>query len=220
MSYALRPGLSFCAVEDRLLFLDLPADRYFCLSRDADHAFARLYRAQILSAADQSCLARMAESGLLVEGGQAARIAPCRAPAVATRSLIHGSAVSPGTADRTAALVHLSRAWLDLKIVGFARALARLSRRKEKTHPCPQPERIARVAAAFEGWKTVVSAHDRCLPHSLAVAHRLIDVGAPSELVLAVKLEPFRAHAWVQSGETLVNERTEVARLFTPILVL
>ena len=39
MGYELRHGISFCFVADRALFLDVPRDRYFCLSHKASRAF-------------------------------------------------------------------------------------------------------------------------------------------------------------------------------------
>jgi hypothetical protein len=39
-------------------------------------------------------------------------------------------------------------------------------------------------------------------------------------LVIAVSLRPFLAHSWVQQGDVLLNERVDVARTFTPILVI
>jgi hypothetical protein len=41
-----------------------------------------------------------------------------------------------------------------------------------------------------------------------------------ADLVIGVKLAPFRAHAWVQWRDLLVNEQADVTRLFTPILVV
>jgi hypothetical protein len=42
MGFTLRNGISFCRVGDRIIFLDIEADRYFCLSRSAEHSFRAL----------------------------------------------------------------------------------------------------------------------------------------------------------------------------------
>lgn len=219
MRYALREGLSFCRVEDRLLFLDLPADRYFCLSREAERAIARLCAERAGEAGDSAILERLARAGMLVESGEDRPLTPCPAPPAATHSLV-GSGPAPGATDIGAALWHLALAGIELRFAGLARTLARVKRRKRRVAARPGAERIGRVAAAFEACNALVSAHDRCLPRSLAITHRLIGVGARPHLVLGVKLGPFQAHAWVQCGDTLINERVEVARPFTPILVL
>jgi len=220
MRYALRAGLSFCAVEERLLFLDLPADRYFCLGPQAERAFARLYRNEVLEASDRSRLARLADAGLLIAGDQPPPIVPCLSPHAPTHSLIDMPATALRAPGQALALVHFMLARIELRFAGLACALARAGRRKQRLHARATPAGIAGVAAAFEACNALVSAHDRCLPRSLAVAHRLMAIGARPELVLAVKLGPFKAHAWVQCGEALVNERVEVARRFTPILIL
>lgn len=219
MRYALREGLSFCRVEERLLFLDLPADRYFCLSREAERAVARLCGEPAGDASDDARLERLASAGLLVERDAAPPLTPCPAPQAATHSLI-GMSPAPRPHEVAAALLHLTLARIELRVAGMARTLTRVERRKRRVISSASAERIARTAAAFEACNALVSAHDRCLPRSLAIAHRLMGVGARPQLVLAVKLGPFKAHAWVQCGDALVNERVEVARLFTPILVL
>jgi hypothetical protein len=219
MRYALREGLSFCRVEDRLLFLDLPADRYFCLSREAERAVARLCDEPAGDAPDRACLARLASTGLLVERDAPESPAPCPARPAATHSLV-GMGPAPRPGDIAAALLHLALARIELRVAGLARTLARAERRKRRVISSASAGHIARTAAAFEACDALVSPHDRCLPRSLAIAHRLISIGARPELVLAVKLGPFKAHAWVRCGDALVNERVEVARRFTPILVL
>ena len=219
MRYALREGLSFRRVEDRLLFLDLPADRYFCLSREAERAIARLCDEPAGDASDEAGLERLASAGMLVESGEDRPPTPCPTPPAATHSLV-GVGPAPGATDIAAALRHLALARIELPVSDLARTLARVKRRTRRGAARPDAERIGRVAAAFEACNALVSAHDRCLPRSLAITHRLIGVGARPQLVLGVKLGPFQAHAWVQCGDALINERVEVARLFTPILVL
>ena len=220
MPSALRAGLSFCLLEDRLLFLDVPADRYFCLSRAAEQAVLRLYQGEPPDAADRAKLADLARTGLIVPSDRPGGIAPCIAPPVATRSLLEASPIRPNVTDRTAALLHLTLAATELRIAGFARAIARAARHKCRAQERARSDRVAAVAAAFAACNALVSAQDRCLPRSIAVAHRLMRLGARPDLVIAVKLGPFKAHAWVQWGDALVNERIETARMFTPILVL
>jgi len=220
MRYTLRPGLSFCEVEGRLLFLDLIGDRYFCLAPAAEAAFVRLYRDAAAEDTDQARLIHLAAAGLLVASDHAAGVAPCVPPSMAVRSLIDDARPWSGAPARAAAMIRLTLARIELRIAGMARTALRVARRKERAAGNADRDRIAEIAAAFEASKALVTAHDLCLPRSLAIAHALLAVGARPDLVLGVRLAPFRAHAWVQWGDLLVNERIEVARLFTPILVL
>lgn len=219
MRYALREGLSFCRVEDRLLFLDLPADRYFCLARDAERSFARLCDTERSSPDDDPRLAGFVRNGLLVRSDTAQLPAPCPAPHAASQSLA-GTTPPARASDTISALLYLALAPLELRAFGLARALARTCDRKCRASGRAGAARIARAAAGFEACNAIASAHDRCLPRSLAIAHALTRIGARPELVLAVKLGPFKAHAWVQCENMLINERVEVTRHFTPILVI
>jgi hypothetical protein len=38
--------------------------------------------------------------------------------------------------------------------------------------------------------------------------------------VIGVKLRPFAAHSWVQSGPWLVNDRIDMIRAYTPIMAV
>ena len=78
---------------------------------------------------------------------------------------------------------------------------------------------VERIMAPFAAISRLVSLRDACLPHSLAVAERLIRAGQPAQLVFGVRLGPFAAHCWVQQGSLVVNDRVEIVRTFTPILV-
>jgi len=220
MTYILRAGLSFCAIDSRLLFLDLPRDRYFCLSPAAEAAFCRLWRGDAPEEADRERLRHLARTGLLIEDDRATAIAPCAPPTMAATSLLDTSPHTAGAAGRALALLAFSLARLELRTTSIERALARFAGRKLSSGADAEPGRVAGIAAAFEANKAIVGTHDLCLPRSLGIAHRLLSVGARPDLVLGVKLGPFLAHAWVQCGDSLVNERLEVARMFTPILVL
>jgi len=220
MTHALRAGLTFCAVEDRLLFLDVPADRYFCLAPAAEDAVRRLQGGAAPDTADRAALAGLVRAGLLVEAPDAPMLAPCPPAPSARYSLLDGPMPRPRGSDVAAALLQLVAARIELRLTGFAATLGRVARRKQRLRGRAGPHRIAAIAAAFHATGGWVSVHDRCLPRAIAVAHRLMRAGASPDLVLAVKLGPFKAHAWVQCGDALVNERPEVTRAFTPILVL
>ena len=57
-----------------------------------------------------------------------------------------------------------------------------------------------------------------CLHDSLALMRFLARRGLPADLVFAVRAQPFSAHCWVQTGGFVVNEDTEFANTFVPIL--
>jgi hypothetical protein len=67
MGFALRQGVSFCEVSDRLLFLDIVADRYFCLQPRVEHAFRMLMRDKVLNEGQRCDLSSMLHTGTLLE---------------------------------------------------------------------------------------------------------------------------------------------------------
>lgn len=79
---------------------------------------------------------------------------------------------------------------------------------------------IAATVRAFEHARLLRSAADRCLPRSIALTLRLARLGHRAHCVIGVKDHPFAAHAWVQSGETVLSDSLEEVRRYTPILVI
>jgi hypothetical protein len=218
--YTLRTGLTFCSVDGRLLFLDVPADRYFCLAEASEQAFRHLYQGHALDAADDARLGGLISAGLLVDDDGSRPIAPCRPPRKAIASLLEADGAQPRAREVAVALLYLWRVRIELRLAGLERTFVRVQHCKRGMRAQVRPAGIAATAAAFEACAEIVSAHNRCLPRSIAIAHRLMRAGAAPDVIVAVKLGPFKAHAWVQCGDTLINERLEVTRLFTPILVL
>lgn len=221
MAYALRAGLSVCEAEGRLIFLDLPADRYFCLAPPAETAFRRIWHEDPCEEGDSQFAERC---GLFTEAAGAS-IAPCPAPATCKQSLLEEERQRARPGDVAMMLASLARASCELRMRGLAASLARFETAKARAtgdpgSQTPSTARLMAAASALRASMRLVSFHERCLPASLALAMRLARAGIPVDLVLGVRLAPFKAHAWVQHGETLVNERLSLARLFTPILVL
>lgn len=219
MSYALRPGVSYCEVSGRFLFLDVLRDRYVCLSGEAEAALARLGGGAELTEADRTALDQLCGSGLLQKGEGGNRIAPCAAPVDATDTLLDASGGS-SIVELGRAVLALADAQWRLRRRGLAAVIADLRAAKARLAVRDQEQGALDVARAFHAAGQFVSSHDQCLPRSLAVAQRLISKGLAPDLVLGVCLQPFRAHCWVQLNEQLVNERREVTRMFQPILVV
>ena len=82
--------------------------------------------------------------------------------------------------------------------------------------------RPVRQAAAVFGqlrpW--LFTARDHCLLDSLALMLFLTHRRLPARWVIGVADRPFRAHAWVQARELVLNDLHDHVRRFTPILVV
>lgn len=226
--FAIPPGVTFCAIDGRLVFLDIGSDRYFQLSQEAETAFLRLWngteiigRKRDPGGPGMHVHNRLIAAGVIEPAPVAARPVAC-AVVPASRELTAPDATPrPGAVVAGLAAIHLARC--ELKVAGLSRTIERLARRKTRLarngHRCATPD-VTGVATAFDACARVMSAYGRCLPWSIALAHRLIAAGAYPQLVLGVRLRPFRAHAWVQVEQTLINEQLELTRNFTPILTV
>lgn len=218
--FALRKGVSFCRVAGRTLFLDVVADRYLCLSPRGEAAFCRLSANGGHDETDRVVLDNLVRDGPLVRVPHGARIAPCPAIDRPTASLLDRDGPHPTAIDLAKAAWSVTAASIGVRVLGLQRALARLESRQARRPHAASEERITRVALAFAQLRFIATEHDNCLTRSLAVANRLSAMGIRARLVIAVKLQPFAAHAWVQCDDYLVNDRREFVREFTPILVV
>ncbi|MDO7843592.1 lasso peptide biosynthesis B2 protein [Sphingomonas immobilis] len=220
MRYFLKPGLSFCHVADRILFLDLGKDRYFCLSADAERSFARLSSGQSLVHEDHMILRALADHGP-VSIGMGAPLAPCPHISVPARSLLDAHASGTALSTHLRVGLRLASAPAQLRLLGILRTLRALERRKRRlASRLAITSRLGTVATAAADLRALFTTTDACLPRSIGVMHALLDARQTCTLVIGVKLLPFAAHAWVSSGDVLVNDRFDVVRNYTPILVI
>lgn len=213
MAFALRPGISFCEIDGRLIFLDINRDRYFCLSAQAELSFRRLL------AEPNTSDATLAHHSILVDAVTADPIRPTELPIQAVRSLLDGHNEPCGP-------LKVSQA-----IAGLVASAARLRRHPLNTNLCSalalrgdrgllDESGLRAITAAFRRAGRLVSTHDRCLSQSLAVARAIYARDGVAQIVIGVGLAPFAAHCWVQVGDAVVNDYVDHVRSYTPILVL
>jgi len=62
------------------------------------------------------------------------------------------------------------------------------------------------------------TSRDRCLLDALTLMYFLIGRGIRATWVFGVRLEPFRAHCWVQHDNIVLNDTPEHVAAFTPIM--
>ncbi len=78
----------------------------------------------------------------------------------------------------------------------------------------------AAVAAYLRLRPFALTSHDRCLNDSLTLVHFLASQGLFPQWVIGVRVRPFCAHSWVQSGGVVLNDLPERVRAYEPILVV
>jgi hypothetical protein len=216
--HRLRDGLSFCRIGERSLFLDLVADRYFCLSAPLDRAFSALCGTE---PADPALASTLVEMGILIASRDALSPSPC-----AARSWTTTAKSDPHARPSIASIaMALARRALWSRRVGrrpLAQNVQYLERQKQKgarTGP-PPPAAIARIEGAYRRAALIVPTRDRCLATSMALMSALMAQGARADLVLGVKLDPFQAHCWVELDGAVIGDEPDLLRPFSPILVV
>jgi hypothetical protein len=219
MAYRLREGLHWCACGGRVVFLDLLNDRYSCLPARAGAAFLRLARGRE-SRRDFECLKSLVDLGVLIQhGGAAAAIPSCP---VEPASGDFSDPCGPARAQEIALAVISQWRWQHrLRSKGLAAAVSAVQRGDSK--PCLMPDPRAEVRAMIAGFSAaslLQPAADRCLVRALAMQARCSAYGIRPLLVFGVRMDPFRAHCWVQLGAEVLIGEFEQVRLFTPILAV
>jgi hypothetical protein len=214
--YRLRTGLSFCRIDNRTLFLDLQADRYFGLGGPLDTAFQALLDTGITDPA----LATLVERGLIIPCPEDGLPSPC--PAASPGPILPPQLERPARPSLLAiamALVARVHWALRVRYCPLAANIDRLARRKDAAAPTPgpAPATIVRLAEAHRRAGLILSARDQCLPTSMALMAALIAQGTNPTLVLGVKLDPFQAHCWVELAGSVLNDAPDHVRPFTPI---
>ncbi|WP_294251362.1 lasso peptide biosynthesis B2 protein [uncultured Sphingomonas sp.] len=214
MSLASHPSISWCRCAGQAVFLDLEGDRYFCLPEPLDAIFQRWAAGEAID--------RDAHTALVAAGVAGAD--PTQRPqpvsfSVARRDLAHAG---PGRAVWTSAKAIFGqlRAKYWLRRRPLANILRDLPSPAASAARSPGEASLQAIAGAFATSAMVLPAADQCLPRAIAAARLCWHRGLDAALILGVRLHPFAAHSWVQSGDAVVVGDLEQVRLYTPILVL
>lgn len=221
MGYVLREGTTFCRIGERIVFLDIPSDRYFCLTPPAERSFRQLVD-DGLPQPGEPHLSRFLSQGLLIATPEPVRPQACLLTQIPEISILDKATHLPVPIPAAGALIQLVSVRLRLRLMGLGRTLSWITRHKTRLPVEGQGRQTSldQLMASFVAAARLTSISDDCLAHSLAVAVKMIGHGIIPEIVLGVKLGPFAAHCWVQHEASLVNDRFDVVRNFTPIAVI
>jgi transglutaminase superfamily protein len=90
----------------------------------------------------------------------------------------------------------------------------------ERVRACPvenkreHPESAARICAAVDMACIWYRKRVLCLQRSAATACLLREYGVPAEMVIGAQQMPFKAHAWVEAGGQVVNDRPYTSEMY------
>lgn len=217
MNYAFAPGVFACLADGRLVILNVPADRYLMLPAETEASLLRLIENTPGKPGDREIHERLCTNGLVLQPSCRPRLELCQATAPLC-SLIDDGWPPPGACPVAIAGLSAIKAAMRLKVGGLDKTL----RGVIAVRPPLQDSinQATGAAVAFAELRMTVRALDRCLPLSLALASAAKRRHGEVRLVLGVRCHPFCAHAWVQLGPKVLNDRLDTVHSFTPILVL
>lgn len=205
MSLFNRPDLAWCDLGGTLIFLDIGRDRYFCLSDTCNRkAFHELEKAGLDRVQQPACWPKPVDWTPPIRTSVAIGSGSFRLPDIARAIWIQRRTERRLISTSFAATLTDLRCLMD--------TVDRRASRSRRT--------AAQNIRAFEHARLLRTAADRCLPRSIALALCLASDGERTNLVIGVKLAPFGAHCWVQSGGEVLNDSVEEVLRYQPILII
>jgi hypothetical protein len=214
MSHVFAPGVSACLADGRLVLLNARADRYLMAPAPVAESLLRLIRGEDDLPGDQALRDRLCTGGLVLRRAPGPPPILCSLPPP-TRSLLDDGWEHPGVPAVAKAATGVLAAIAERRLRGLAPLLARVGRRAARGE---DRNRTLATAAAFAGVRFALRPLDRCLANSAALALAAKPHHGDVRLVLGVRCYPFAAHAWVQLGPIVLNDRLDTVLAYTPIL--
>lgn len=202
--------VSFCRIDDHVVFLDARRNRYLALSQAA--------AAPVLAGEIANLTPKVRETvaryGWLVDAAPTAL--PYRAIAAPTYEIPyhHNARISARFASRV--LASLIKVRLDLWVRSLQTNLDRVAARNRAIGTGATPAELNKIVADFSTCERILPAQT-CLLRSLTLHRLLAQDGHASEFVFGVKLHPFEAHCWLQRDDQVINDTIEQVGRFVPI---
>ena len=210
----LRPDVHFVAIEDDLVLLDVDGDAYFCLT-DSAPDLSREAQGEVVIRSDDL-------GAVLAAAGLAQSLRPRAEPAsplppLPVETIIHDAgAMVDGACLRTAlgVLLDVHKAQRSAGLRPYL-AMAPGPDAGARDH-----QAVLKAAAAFWRFSPLLPIDGACLLRSAMLISHLRRCGLAADWVFGVRLWPFMAHCWVQSGSVCLNDDVERLSAFTPIMRL
>lgn len=202
---------TFGFVDGRPVFMDVSDDSYFMLDPEEEAAF--------LASAGKEC---PGSRNLPAAGRPETRVARPLTPVQCARPSSTVLAI-PQRRSRGTLLdaFHVWRLLLNVRWAlrrrSIATVLSNCVSREFQSAEAEVAERAPRLAGRFARARRLVPIPGNCLTDSLALVRWLGEHGAGATLIFGVKLDPFAAHCWVQTDETLLNDHPERVERFSPV---
>lgn len=219
--YRLADGVSFGEIGGLPVFLDLRRDRYFRLDAGVVETFVGVLRDGGSPSRRSDHLDYLVGAGLLAHSVKPVAIAP-------TPSFIpEASALDEGLCKQPFNPVAIAEIWITLGRVRrqlgrgqLPRLIAHYRSRKAEGRDGSTSGGAMGLARDYLGARRIVPVEPNCLSDSLTLAYYLARRFEFPSIVFGVKLDPFGAHCWLQTGSEILNDAADRVREFTPVLVV
>lgn len=216
----IRDDLYYCVANQRAVFLDLAANRYFCLPKKSDTAFQELLAGAPEPDAGNEEIDSLIHSGIL-RTDCACGPTPSNVPLIAIPKSSIDAAGGGQALSIVEALLHRRSAAQFVSTNSLRQIVDRIRMNRSTTSaPRPLDIRMARDISAFARSRHLLRTLDQCLTNSVALLTFSKRRGFCPRLVIGVKMSPFAAHAWVQYDDIVLADEVDTIRPYTPILVV
>lgn len=219
----LHRDLSYCKVDDHLVFLDIQNDRYFRL---AGYLASALVTYLENGDAPGSSVRKLIERKILVDGPFDSDCTPLSLIKTPTRStmeeVVHRRASVGELLDTLTIVWSIQRQLKTRSLKQILRSLAsfREKRASQTSMSRPGDAHVLEATAAFRSARLFVPVDMCCLLDSIAMIRFLAKRKLHADLVFGVAGDPFSAHCWVQYGTTVLNDALGHTLALTPIKVI
>jgi len=222
MGFHLKENLAFCVSGGRTIFLDVLADRYFALPAMTDAVFQGLVQQGSVDRVDRRALLPLLDRGMLIEDEHAGALPRAGVLPMPRRALPSPVGAVP-VALAARCMIAQIKATRFLRRRALHAQFEAIRLRRVREHPTPRDASDPgwlRLRRGFDRTVALRFHSDQCLVSSFAFLDMAFSGRLDAKLVLGVVAAPFAAHCWIQTGETVMNDRLDYVRSFTPILAV
>lgn len=207
--------MSLALIGRRAVFLDLRRDRYVSLDRSTEDLLHAVIAGEPLAPPQ---VERLLGTGLFREAATPAPVIAA-ATTLAEASLLDRERAAPSLTGAVRAFAATASARRRLRRVPLLSLIEKERGRRAGAMP-DDAEMLAQASLDFLAARALAPIAPKCLPDSLALLDWLSRSGLHPALVFGVKLDPFAAHCWLQSGSLVLNDAADIVAAFTPVLVV
>jgi hypothetical protein len=222
MAVTLRQGLHTCVANGRVVLLDIAKDRYFALPTDLETTFKALATGVSEDHLPALHMQRLLDQNVIVQTASGVSFPAPPHIIRPSQSYFENLAGPINPATFVSALISQHRARRQSNPLPIADALLNVCAtvRDRRRPGYGAPKAALNRLHAYLATRHLIGTRDQCLFQAVTLFHFLAKRGWCPKLVIAVKMSPFGAHAWLQEGDAVLNDQLDQVLPFTPILVI